>query len=79
MDALSRDPTPMDYLSILANIQPLSLDAWVMDALSRDPTPTDYLSILADIQPAELRRQRATLFLAYRNVIDPNTYSISYW
>ena len=35
------------------------------------PTPTDYLPILASIKPAKLRRQGATLFLAYCSMIDP--------
>ena len=36
------------------------------------PTPTDDLPILAGIQPAELRRQGATLSLAYRSTMDPD-------
>ena len=36
------------------------------------PTPTDHLPVLSGIQPAELRRIRATLFLAYRQFLDPN-------
>ena len=36
------------------------------------PTPTDHLPILSGIQPAELRRQRATLSLAYRESLDPD-------
>ena len=34
-------------------------------------TPTDYLPFLVCIQPAELRRQGATLSLAYRSLMDP--------
>ena len=34
------------------------------------PTPTDYLPVLSGIQPAELRRLRATLFLAHRGSLD---------
>ena len=34
------------------------------------PTPTDNLPIFAANQPAELRRQGATLSLAYRSVMD---------
>ena len=33
------------------------------------PTPADNLSVLAGIQPAELRRKRATLFLARRAMV----------
>ena len=34
------------------------------------PTSTDNLPVLSDIHPAELRRQRATLFLANRSSLD---------
>ena len=34
------------------------------------PTPTNYLPILAGILPTELRRQGATLYQAYRSLID---------
>ena len=33
-------------------------------------TPTDCMPIPINIQPAEVRQQRATLFLAYRNLMD---------
>ena len=52
------------------------IDSVLDDALSivtgcLHPTPTYYLPILARNQPAELRRQRATLSLAYRSLMDP--------
>ena len=34
------------------------------------PTPTDFFVILAGIQPAKLRRQGATLSLAYQSLMD---------
>ena len=36
------------------------------------PTPTDYSPILLGIQPVELRRQGATLSMAYRSVMETN-------
>ena len=42
-------------------------------------TPTDNLPVLSGIQPAELRRQGATLSLAYRNSVDLTTFCIASW
>ena len=36
------------------------------------PTPTDHPPVLSGIQPAKLRRQGATLSLAYRGSLDPD-------
>ena len=36
------------------------------------PTPTDHLPILSGIQPTKLRHLKATLFLAYRDSLNPD-------